>query len=172
MIKGTYKKQHQNTNDNSIAIQVGGDLIISYISDSNFHGNNEKTKIINLIKGENKKEKTNIVQSMLKEDDFLNYIKELKDKKEIEPSPKNKGYFDFEWIFIESRDFFFSEFNEKVRCDDFYISKKPITKGQFQDFINDDSYKNERWWENMQKPRNLDLFDKKFSPSYPKVNLS
>ncbi len=63
---------------------------------------------------------------------------------------------EFDWVEIPVGEFIFGreeKHNEATLfLETFHISRYPITNIQYQTFIDDGGYQNERWWQDLKKP--------------------
>jgi len=68
-------------------------------------------------------------------------------------SPQNRRIRipDIAWIEIPAGPFIYQD-GESRELPTFWISKYPITNAQFQTFIDDNGYREERWWRALKKP--------------------
>jgi len=63
---------------------------------------------------------------------------------------------DIDWVEIPAGEFIYGSDEEKNKetlyLDTFYISRYPITNMQYQTFVDDGGYEDERWWVGLTKP--------------------
>lgn len=61
---------------------------------------------------------------------------------------------DIAWIEIPARDFISGEGDKQAtrHLDAFWIARYPITNLQFQTFVDDGGYREDRWWRDLEKP--------------------
>jgi formylglycine-generating enzyme required for sulfatase activity len=61
---------------------------------------------------------------------------------------------DIAWIEIPAGPFIYGKGDKPttLNLDDFWMAKYPITNQQFQTFIDDGGYQDERWWRDLKKP--------------------
>jgi len=73
---------------------------------------------------------------------------------QISPQTRTLRVPDIDWIEIPSGPFVYGEGSGQTNphLDDYRISKYPVTNQQFQTFIDDGGYQDERWWVDLKKP--------------------
>lgn len=79
---------------------------------------------------------------------------------------------DIDWVAIPAGEFIYGngETQKIIYLEDFYISRYPITNIQYQVFIDNNGYKDDRWWVDFDK---IDLKASTWSESNrPKVNVN
>lgn len=61
---------------------------------------------------------------------------------------------DIDWVEIPAGEFLFGDPNEQqiLQLDTFWIARYPITNIQYQTFIDDGGYSDQRWWEDLNRP--------------------
>ena len=56
---------------------------------------------------------------------------------------------DIDWVEIPGGEFLYGEEKESRKIEPFFIAKYPITNEQYEAFINDAGYRDDRWWEDL-----------------------
>jgi formylglycine-generating enzyme required for sulfatase activity len=61
---------------------------------------------------------------------------------------------DIDWVTVPAGDFIYGKDSEQTShyLDAFEIARYPVTNAQYQCFIDDDGYENEKWWQALKKP--------------------
>jgi len=71
------------------------------------------------------------------------------------PKPKSQMLPDIDWAEIPAGEFIYGdeETQQTLEFDTFYMARYPVTNIQYQSFIDAGGYDDERWWQNIKKPR-------------------
>ncbi len=59
------------------------------------------------------------------------------------------GLPDIDWVEIPGGEFLYGEEKEHRKIEAFFVARYPITNEQYQTFINDGGYENDRWWQGL-----------------------
>ncbi|MCP4467935.1 MAG: SUMF1/EgtB/PvdO family nonheme iron enzyme [Halieaceae bacterium] len=59
------------------------------------------------------------------------------------------GLPDIDWVEILGGEFLYGEDKQASHLETFLIARYPVTNAQYQAFIDDDGYKNKRWWQRL-----------------------
>jgi len=64
------------------------------------------------------------------------------------------GLPEIDWVKIPAGEFIYGEGSdeEKRQLEAFEIARYPVTNAQYQAFVDDGGYENERWWQGLEKP--------------------
>ena len=59
------------------------------------------------------------------------------------------GLPDIDWVEIPGGEYLYGEEKERQIIEPFFIARYPVTNEQYEAFINDDGYENDRWWQGL-----------------------
>lgn len=77
---------------------------------------------------------------------------------------------DIAWVEIPGGQFLYGEQRETRELPSFWIARYPVTNQQYQTFIDDGGYEDDRWWRDLKKPEQEE--SRWPQPNRPKTNVN